>query len=888
MECLLRREMGRAVPKLPVLLRRLQLKNLLPAIFFIFSRAGCDDAAKCVCDVMLTQPAPKQAKPRQTQRRNISKEDYDFYDDSDDNESTSVTVRDKSGRRFRDWSGISDDKLTEILENETGSMDEAPSPRASTDQDPFSEGSFVMYANQGLLPLNSVKEVAARIKTFNQENGEISFNNEMAVQFLLGVGAHHAGMLAAHKAFVESLFQSQLMKVVFATETLAAGINMPARTTVICSMAKRGDGASLNLLETSNLLQMGGRAGRRRMDTDGTVVLVATTFEGPDVAASILLSEIKPISSQFSPSYTLAVNLIGRGAGKLGVARDLVQKSFAMWEKNQLESSLESPEAMLSDDSAEDIKVKLAQEHFISSLKKVVADAIDKSHSTLSPMVPVSSNLEECLAVLSSPKSLRKLSYSYEAASQLLTLERSTFEYLQQEADQLESYTSDLDQILGADLEEFAKEDVYHIADQIDTQKARILDSERDIANHPFTSLTYLANNALRQGEDESDLLRAWLAAARGTENIDELGTVTAEELVVFAKNAKQMDRKRRKRTSKGARDEGSTEEETVDTFEDMLSLIKVLESYGCLNSLQGLDSSDTEQKMYEITKAGEDIGLLNFNNALWALVALGGAWDVKYQSHRLDELQRSFELLYGESEEDEAGGQREKANEDSLDGSAMDKQLPLQEAKELVANLRDLSASEMAGYVSCLVSEGSRDGSNTYTYDYLEKLSRPQQSAIRNSILAAERLLEVQRVNGLDELSSACRLDLSVCNVVTGWTAGCTWNEALEMSGLAPGDLARVLHRAMDALRQFGSLPFNVVRSWDAASSKVSSSGVHPDIRRLCRDAATAMNRYPLKDPLPLDEEDAIDDSEVVDEFDLSDYEEDDDEDEYVREAQV
>eukprot|EP00957_Ditylum_brightwellii_P020250 1528465-Ditylum_brightwellii.AAC.1 len=69
------------------------------------------------------------------------------------------------------------------------------------------------------------------------------------------------------------------------------------------------------------------------MDTDGTCVLVATLFEGLEEAASILTSEIKPVASQFSTSYSLVINLILRGMGKLDVAKTLMQKSFAMWEK---------------------------------------------------------------------------------------------------------------------------------------------------------------------------------------------------------------------------------------------------------------------------------------------------------------------------------------------------------------------------------------------------------------------------------------------------------------------------------------------------------------------------------------------------------------------------
>ena len=76
------------------------------------------------------------------------------------------------------------------------------------------------------------------------------------------------------------------MRVVFATETLAAGINMPARTTVICSMAKRGD-LGMELLETHNMLQMAGRAGRRGLDVEGACVLVSTPFETADVANTI-------------------------------------------------------------------------------------------------------------------------------------------------------------------------------------------------------------------------------------------------------------------------------------------------------------------------------------------------------------------------------------------------------------------------------------------------------------------------------------------------------------------------------------------------------------------------------------------------------------------------
>jgi superfamily II RNA helicase len=83
-----------------------------------------------------------------------------------------------------------------------------------------------------------------------------------------GIAAHHAGILPLWKGLVEELFQAGLIKVVFATETLAAGINMPARTTVIASLSKRTDSGH-RLLTPSEFLQMAGRAGRRGMDESG-------------------------------------------------------------------------------------------------------------------------------------------------------------------------------------------------------------------------------------------------------------------------------------------------------------------------------------------------------------------------------------------------------------------------------------------------------------------------------------------------------------------------------------------------------------------------------------------------------------------------------------------
>ena len=151
------------------------------------------------------------------------------------------------------------------------------------------------------------------------------YNNKHIEYLLQGVASHHAGLLPAWKNLVEKLFQKGLIKVVFATETLAAGINMPARSTVISSTSKRTDSGH-RMLTASEFLQMSGRAGRRGMDEVGYVTVVGTQFQSPEEVAELVLSDANPLESRFSPSYSMVLNLLQRFS--LDEAKELILKSF--------------------------------------------------------------------------------------------------------------------------------------------------------------------------------------------------------------------------------------------------------------------------------------------------------------------------------------------------------------------------------------------------------------------------------------------------------------------------------------------------------------------------------------------------------------------------------
>src|SRR4029079_9456684 len=143
------------------------------------------------------------------------------------------------------------------------------------------------------------------------------------------VASHHAGMLPKFKECVESLYVRGLCKVVFATETLALGINMPARTGVIAQLAKwHGEAQSAHT--PGEYTQLTGRAGRRGLDVEGHAVVLWQPGTNPTEVAGLASTRTYPLRSSFRPSYNMAVNLVHQ-VGRTS-ARELLEMSFAQFQ----------------------------------------------------------------------------------------------------------------------------------------------------------------------------------------------------------------------------------------------------------------------------------------------------------------------------------------------------------------------------------------------------------------------------------------------------------------------------------------------------------------------------------------------------------------------------
>ncbi|NKE09816.1 MULTISPECIES: DEAD/DEAH box helicase [Kocuria] len=225
----------------PHMIRRLQSEGLLPAITFIFSRVGCDDAVKqCLAaDLWLTTESE-----RQTIRAVVAEA------------ASALDASDLDVLGFYEW-------------------------------------------RDGLLH---------------------------------GVAAHHAGLLPLFKEVVEQLFAQGLVKAVFATETLALGINMPARSVVLERLDKF-NGESRVDITPGEYTQLTGRAGRRGIDVEGHAVVLWRPELDPNTVAGLASKRTYPLISSFRPTYNMSVNLIARfGAQR---SRTILESSFAQFQADR-------------------------------------------------------------------------------------------------------------------------------------------------------------------------------------------------------------------------------------------------------------------------------------------------------------------------------------------------------------------------------------------------------------------------------------------------------------------------------------------------------------------------------------------------------------------------
>ncbi len=181
------------------------------------------------------------------------------------------------------------------------------------------------------------RRIASIVAEYPDEATYVEQHRQFFLLLRKGIAAHHAGQLPAWKHVVERAMAAGALRAVFATSTLAAGIDMPARSVVITASSLRSDDGHRDI-KAFELAQMTGRAGRRGRDQVGFAIFVPGPFQDMHVIAEKLLSPPEPVESAFDANYTMALNLLQKMSPQ--AARSLIERSFRHFQNRKLADRL--------------------------------------------------------------------------------------------------------------------------------------------------------------------------------------------------------------------------------------------------------------------------------------------------------------------------------------------------------------------------------------------------------------------------------------------------------------------------------------------------------------------------------------------------------------------
>src|SRR4029450_1693899 len=177
------------------------------------------------------------------------------------------------------------------------------------------------------------------MQSFVQQNPEVRGHRHWDTIIRGGVASHHAGHIPAWKLVIERLMSAGLLDAIFATATVAAGVDFPARS-VVLTVADARTGSGWRPLSASELQQMTGRAGRRGRDNVGFVVAAPGQHQDPQRIAQLLKAPPDSLVSQFRATYTTLLNLLD-AFGTFGQVREIAERSFAHRDLNRQIHQLE-------------------------------------------------------------------------------------------------------------------------------------------------------------------------------------------------------------------------------------------------------------------------------------------------------------------------------------------------------------------------------------------------------------------------------------------------------------------------------------------------------------------------------------------------------------------
>ncbi|KAK9815169.1 hypothetical protein WJX73_009621 [Symbiochloris irregularis] len=620
----------------------------------------------------------------------------------------------------------------------------------------------------------------------------VAIRGDYVPALLQGIASHHAGCLPGWRCLIELLFQRGLLKLVFATETLAAGINMPARSTVLSTVSRRRDDGPSTLTH-NELLQMAGRAGRRGFDNQGYCILVHSARDGPSTAADLLFKGPEPLASQFESNYGMTLNLLF--SRSLSQARDFVNRSFANYLSSEGRANVQklidrwrqqAANYLLDAEKAE-AKAGGAESTYqrYETLQARIREVKRTRSAVLAQALTQRSN--DAVALLGDQglpcTAVVELDPRAAAGSMM---DQSLVALVVAELDppvELQGNTSFLSQswylCLSADnrLLKIRAEHVSHVgscrvadqgkASELTMSAAMKAASWQTAQGGVYSAPGPLTTAAVASRIGDKRNLQPLDVAEGFLDSLDHL----EEELSGLQKDSK---------AAKKAAGSKRNEREDIDLRARAARLLKKAK-----NAARSLEQQEQQQGTW---RAFEDV--------VAVLVAAGALEADTLKAQPLGQVAREVH-----------GGNQ------------------LWLAIVLTHNAtQDLTAPQLAGLLGAMVAP--------------ETASRPHISAAYSpseAIVSAVEALEPARgrvfhLQAEAGLNFPVEVDLRLAGIVEAWAAGSTWSQVMSDCNLDDGDIARLLSRTIDLLRQAGHC-----------------SALLPGLRKAARVAAQAMTRRPI-----------------------------------------
>ena len=234
---------------------------------------------------------------------------------------------------------------------------------------------------------------ANAMATLSQDDRDLPQIQSMLPFLLRGIGIHHGGLLPILKEVIEILFQENLIKVLFCTETFAMGVNMPAKT-VVFSQITKWDGIERRTINSGEFIQMAGRAGRRGKDERGLTILMLNENMDPETAKDMFTGEAMRLDSQFYIGYNMLLNMLRME----GVDPTyIIERSFSQFQKNKGRQA--------SQDSVNRLKADLALAD-----QELAVSEIDRSAEMMANLLHLENEIQHqqrlVMGIMTKPKNI--------------------------------------------------------------------------------------------------------------------------------------------------------------------------------------------------------------------------------------------------------------------------------------------------------------------------------------------------------------------------------------------------------------------------------------------------------------------------------------------------